>query len=124
MNSRPSLTRSTETSSTIEEVQPGKVFMDKDDLDSQQGESWQLVISASEQHSSEAVAVQLESRYKTLASDEKEPTPVGQETTPCSHMVQRLGGLKPLPPKESDWCWRLKTPCWRGQRLPSASLTC
>lgn len=64
----------------MKEKQSEKTLEDKEDLDIQEHESWQLVTSGNRQHSSsECVAVQLVNKYEALALNKKESTPAAGE---------------------------------------------
>lgn len=84
------------------EGQPEKGLEDTEDTGTVEGGSQWLITSGNRNHpSSEPATVQLENRYKALASDKKEPTPMAGETKP---RTPRGVGLIPLLLRGRDEC--------------------
>lgn len=87
----------------MQEGQPKKALEDKDDPETPECGSGQLVTSGSKLYSSsESAAFQLKSRHEALALNEKEPTTEARETKLCTPRVE---GLRPLPSKDSNKLW-------------------
>lgn len=82
----------------------------QEDLDSLECGGREFVTSGSTQYSSsEPLATQVSNKYKALALEDKKPTPLAEDTQPCT--------------QKNEW-WHLATPFCRGKRHPSSSLTC